>query len=326
VRRRSLFGALAAAVPPITVWAQGAKPVPTIGFLSGAAADEWAPFVAAFHAGLAEEGFVEGRSVVVDYRWADGRYERLPALARALVERNVALIVATAGVAAVRAARDATTTIPIVFTLGNDPVALGIVPSLARPGGNVTGAMLFAVPLMRKRLELLHTLIPQAKAFAVLVNPQTAAVELYVRESQAAAQTLGVALQVLSVRTVSELDAAFVSARKRLAAGVVVSPEPFFDTHREHVVDLARLHALPAIFGFREYAAAGGLMSYGPSLPWGYRQAGAYAGRVLNGARVADLPVVQPTRFELVLNLRTAAALGIAVPPALRVRADEVIS
>lgn len=320
-----LLGAVAASAMP-RAHAQRPQAAAHIGFLSGASADEWSPFVAAFRDGLAEEGFVEGRGVTVDYRWAEGRYERLPALARALVERNVAVIVATAGVAAVRAARDATRTIPIVFTLGNDPVTLGLVPSLARPGGNLTGTMLFAISLMSKRLELLHTLRPEAKAFAVLVNPESSAVDLYVRESQAAAQALGVALQVLHTRTVPELDAAFAHASSRQVAGMVVSPEPFFDSHRAHVVALSRRHALPAIFGFREYAAAGGLMSYGPSLPWGYRQAGVYAGRVLNGAKVGDLPVVQPTRFELVLNLRTAAALGVAVPQALRVRADEVIS
>jgi putative ABC transport system substrate-binding protein len=324
-RRCALAGVLA---PWLGAEARAQRPgaMPTIGFLCGASADQWAPFVAALRDGLADEGYVEGRSVAIDYRWADGRYERLPALARALVERKVALIAATAGVAAVRAARDATRTIPIVFTLGNDPVALGIVPSLARPGGNVTGAVLFAISLMSKRLELLHTLLPQAKAFAVLVNPQAQAVDVYVRETQAAAQALGVALQVLHARSEADLHDMFSAAKSRRAAGVVVSPEPFFDTQRERIVDLARSHALPAIFGFREYAAAGGLMSYGPSLPWGYRQAGVYAGRVLNGVRVGDLPIVQPTRFELVLNLRTAAALGLAVPQTLRVRADEVIS
>lgn len=325
MKRRALVGGLLAASGCAQSLAQRTSG-PTIGFLSGASADQWAPFVDAFRAGLAEEGFAEGRNVAIDYRWAEGRYERLPALARALVERRVALIVATAGVTAVQAAREATRTIPIVFTLGNDPVALGIVPSLARPGGNVTGAMLFAVSLMSKRLELLHSLVPQGKAFAVMVNPDTPAVEVYVRETQRAAQALGVALQVMRVRTLPELDEAIVSSQVRQVAGLVVSPEPFFDTHRQRVVALVRQHAMPAIFGFREYVDAGGLMSYGPSLPWGYRQAGVYAGRVLNGARTADLPIVQPTHFELVLNLRTAAALGIGVPQALRVRADEVIS
>jgi putative ABC transport system substrate-binding protein len=325
MKRRALVGGAWAAGWALQSWAQPVH-ASTIGFLSGASADQWGPFVEAFRAGLGDEGYVEGRNLWIDYRWAEGRYERLPALARALVERRVALIVATAGVTAVQAARSATRTIPIVFTLGNDPVALGIVPSLARPGGNVTGAMLFAVSLMSKRLELLHTLVPQARAFAVLVNPDTPAVDVYVRETQRAAQALEVGLHVLRVRTLAELEAAIAASKGRQAAGVVVSPEPFFDTHREHVVALARRHAMPAIFGFREYVAAGGLMSYGPSLPWGYRQAGIYAGRVLQGARTADLPIVQPTHFELVLNLRTAAELGLAVPQALRVRADEVVS
>ena len=201
-RRAWLLGCVAMSAGPTAAWQRpGLKP--TIGFLSGASADQWAPFIAAFRDGLAEEGYVEGRDVAIDYRWAEGHYDRLLAMARALVDRKVALIVAMAGAAAVRAARDATCTIPIVFTLGNDPVALGLVPSLARPGGNVTGAMLFAVPLMSKRLELLHQLMPRAKAFALLVNPDTKAVDVYVRETQIAAESLGVALQVLPVGTVA---------------------------------------------------------------------------------------------------------------------------
>jgi len=296
-----------------------------VGFLCGASAKEWAPFVDAFRDGLASAGFVEGRDVAIDYRYADGRYERLPALARLLVERRVEVLVATAGGAAVRAAQDATRTIPIVFTLGNDPVAMGLLPSLGRPGGNMTGAMLFAQSLMSKRLELLREMLPLARAFAVLVNPDSKSVDIYINETQRAAHALRVDLQVLRARNPEEIAAAFARVRAQRAAGLVVSPEPTFDVYRDLIVELASHHAMPAIFGYREYCAAGGLLSYGASLTWGYGQAGEYVARVLNGARPGELPVVQPTRFELVLNLRTASALGIAVPMSLRLRADEVI-
>lgn len=297
----------------------------TIGFLCGASATEWAPFVRAFRDGLAGGGYAEGRNLMIDYRFADGRYERLPAMARALVDRGVAVIVATAGATAARAARQATSRIPIVFTLGTDPVALGLVASLARPGGNLTGAMVFAVSLMSKRLELLRELLPRSQTLAVMVNTGSASMDLYVKESQAAARRLGVVLQVLEVRDEEGIAAAFDRARAARAAGIVVSAEPLFDTHRLRLVALARKYAMPAIYGFREYVAAGVLLSYGPSLSEAYRQAGTYTAQILDGARPAELPVVQPTRFELVVNGAAAAALGLTLPQSLLLRADEVI-
>lgn len=326
MKRRDSLTLLTAALIP--AWRPArAQPVatPTIGFLCGASAVEWAPFVAAFREGLDEGGYVEGRNLAIHFRYADGHYERLPAMARALADRGVSAIVATAGAGVARAARDATTTIPIVFTVGSDPVALGLVKSLARPGGNLTGAMVFAVSLMGKRVELLRELLPRADTLAVMVNPDSPSVAQYVQESQSAARSLGVTLRELRVRDAGELAGAFQQARVARIAGIAVSAEPLFDTHRDQLVALARSQAMPAIYGFREYVAAGGLLSYGPSLRWAYRQAGVYTARVLGGARPADLPIVQPTRFELVVHAKEAATLGLTVPQSLLLRADEVI-
>lgn len=326
MKRREALGLPAVAMFPAWRTALGQPATtPTIGFLCGASAVEWEPFVTAFREGLAEGGYIEGRNLLIDFRYADGHYERLPAMAQALAKRGVAALVATGGIGAARAARDATTTRPIVFTVGSDPVTLGLVKSLARPGGNLTGAMVFAVSLMGKRVELLRELLPRADTLAVMVNPGSPSVAQYVQESQSAARSLGVTLRELPVRDAGEIAGAFQQARVARVDGIAVSAEPLFDTHRDQLVMLARRHAMPAIYGFREYVAAGGLLSYGPSLRWAYRQAGVYTARILGGARPADLPIVQPTRFELVVHAKEAAALGLTVPQSLLLRADEVM-
>jgi putative tryptophan/tyrosine transport system substrate-binding protein len=278
------------------------------------------PFVAAFHAGLSETGYVEGQNLAIEYRWAEDQYDRLPALAADLVSRKVDLIVATSGGRApALAAKNATSTIPIVFAMGADPVAYGLVASLARPGGNITGFSILVRELMPKRLELLSELVLRARVIAVLVN-----IERNIGDMQQAARAKGVQLQILKAGTEGEIDAAFATL-VRLHAGALVVGDPFYLNRREQLVALAARHAVPAIYDWREYVVAGGLISYGTSLTDVYRQVGNYAGRILKGAKPADLPVQQPTTFELVVNLKTAKALGLTVPPSILARADEVI-
>lgn len=324
-RRAWLAGTGATALLPRVLHAQPA-PLRRIGFLCGAAQAQWQPFVAAFHEGLSRAGFVDGRQVHTEYRWADGEYGRLPALAQELVQTDVAVLVATGGAAAVNAAKRHAARVPVVFTLGNDPVALGLMDNLARPSGNMTGALLFALSLMGKRLELLRELLPKGRSFGLLVNADSPAERIYVGETESAARALGVKLDVLRVRSRAEIEAAMSAASQRQLAGIVISPEPLFDTHREAAVELASRLSMPAIYGFREYVALGGLMSYGPSLTAAYRQAGDYVGRILRGATPAELPVVQPASFELALNNASARALGIEWPRTLLLRADEVIA
>lgn len=300
-------------------------PMPTIGFLSGASAAPWQPFVLSFKQGLREAGYVEGENVAIEYRWAEQRYERLPALASELVRHQVSVIVATAGGQTAVAARNATATIPIVFTLGSDPVALGLVQALGRPGGNVTGATIFAPLPMAKRLELLHELLPKDDSIAILINPGAAAAQRYARDAIEAAPAFGQRVLVVQASDGPQIDRVFSDLTRQRVDGLVVVPDPLFDGELARVVRLAAKHAIPSLFGFREYVAAGGLASYGPSLSEAYRQAGIYAGRVLAGAKPADLPVIQPARFELVINLRTAKALGLAIPRPLLARADELI-
>jgi putative ABC transport system substrate-binding protein len=297
------------------------KTMPVIGFLgsgSGRAS------VAAFRQGLSETGYVEGKDVAIEYRWAEGSYDRLPALAADLVASKIDLIVASAP-PSVRAAKNATTTIPIVFLIGIDPVAEGLVASLARPGGNLTGFSMFSTELMPKRLELLSELVPQAGVIALLVNPNNSNAEQVIGDVREAARAKGVQLHILKVGTESEIDAAFGSLVQPQAGALLVGSDPFFAGRREQLVALASRHAVPAIYEWREFVEAGGLISYGTSLAASFRQLGTYAGRILKGAKPADLPVQQPTTFELVVNLKTAKALGLTVPPSILSRADEVI-
>ena len=281
--------------------------------------------VAAFRQGLSETGYVEGQNVAIEYRWAEGRYDWLPAMAADFVDRKVDLIVAGGGLPSALAAKNATSTIPIVFTSVGNPVGAGLVTGLARPGGNLTGFSVLAGDLAPKRLELLSELVPEAKLIALLVNPNNPASETVVRDVGEAARAKERELHVLKAGSEGEIDAAFPSLVEMHADGLVVAAEPFFYGRREQLVALAARYAVPAIYELREYALAGGLISYGPKLTGIYRQVGIYAGRILNGAKPADLPVQQPTTFELVINLKTAKALGLTIPPSILARADEVI-
>jgi putative tryptophan/tyrosine transport system substrate-binding protein len=322
-RRTVVVGLGAATAWPLATRAQQ-KLMPVIGWLDSTSAAVRAPHMAAYREGLGETGYIEGRNLAIEYRWAEGHYDRLPALAAELVGRKVDLIVAAGGLAPARAAKDATSTIPIIFTGVSDPVALGLVASFARPGGNLTGFSLLSREMTPKRLELLSELVPQARVIALLVNPN-ATPDGMIGEAQEAARAKGVRLQILKASTEAEIDAAFATLFQLQAGGLVVAAEPFFESRGEQLVALTARYAVPAVYGFREYAASGGLISYGPSLPSGRRQVGVYAGRILRGERPADLPVQQPATFELVINLKTAKGLGLTVPQSLLLRADEVI-
>ena len=281
--------------------------------------------VAAFREGLREAGFVEGQNLLIAYRWAEGRYERLHALAAELVGLRVALLFAAGGPPAVVAAKAATTTIPIVFSGAWDPVRLGLVASLNQPGGNATGMSLFTLTLVAKSVGLLNELLPTATVAAYLVNPSNPSAKIQTKEAQTAASALGIQLHVLNASTDDDLDAAFAGLVKLRASGLIVPAEAFFDSHRDRLVVLSARHAVAAIYPWRDYVVAGGLMSYGSSLTDSYRRAGIYAGRILKGERPADLPVQQPIKFELVINLKTAKTLGITVPQSLLLRADELV-
>jgi putative tryptophan/tyrosine transport system substrate-binding protein len=300
------------------------KAMPVIGYLHFASPDPVRREAAEFHQGLTETGYVEGQNVAIEYRWAEGHYDRLPALAADLVSRKVDVIVAVSGPSAL-AAKSATSTIPIVFMTGTDPVGDGLVAGLSRPGGNVTGVSFLFVELHAKRLELLSDLVPQARVIALLVNPNFSGSERITQNVQEAARLKGVQLYILKAGTEAEIDAAFEPLGGLHADALVLSSDPFFDSRREQLVALASRHAIPAIYPWREFAAAGGLISYGPSLTAVGRQLGIYVGKILKGAKPADLPVEQPTRFELVINLKTAKALGLTVPRTILARADEVI-
>jgi putative ABC transport system substrate-binding protein len=295
-----------------------------IGFLSSWSADATSPFLAAFRQGLRQFGYVEGQNLATEYRWAEGQYDRLGALAAELVDRHVGVI-AAASVTAALVAKQATSTIPIVFMGGGDPVDTGLVANLARPGGNVTGIGTLGVELMPKRFELLAELAPKAETIALLINPNTADVERQTREVGASAQVKGVHLVVLKAGSAAEIDAAFAALAEHHAGALVVSSAPLFNSRQEQLVTLASRYAVPAIYERREFTVAGGLMSYGPSLTAVYQQAGVYVGRILKGERAADLPVEQPSKFETVVNLKTASTLGLTVPQSILARADEVI-
>jgi putative ABC transport system substrate-binding protein len=324
MRRRELLLLLGGAMTAPRALRAQQKATPVIGLLGSIG--PIAPQVAAFLQGLSQTGYVEGQNVTIEYRWAEGSYDRLPALAADLVGRNVDLIVATGGDVSALAAKSATSTIPIVFTaIGRDPVGLGLVASLARPGGNVTGFVGLTIELNPKRVELFSELVPQASLIALLVNPNNPTTERVVRDVQEAARAKGVQLEVLKSGTEGEIDAAFASLVQLHAAGLVVAGDAFFTSRRDQLAVLASRHAVPAIYNSREFAVAGGLISYGTSLAGIWRQAGIYAGKILKGAKPADLPVEQPTRFELVVNLKSAQALGLTVPQSILARADEVI-
>jgi putative ABC transport system substrate-binding protein len=319
-----LAGTAAASVArPLTARAQQPA-MPVIGFLSPSSAQRTAQLLAAFRQGLNEIGYAEGRTVTIEYGWADGQSDRLPALAAELLRRKVAVF-ATGGPAAALAAKAASTTIPLVFVSSSDPVQLGLVASFNRPGGNATGVSFIASELVAKQSELLHQLVPNAAVIGVLVNPTSANAEVQLKDVPAAVRTLGLEIVVQNASSERDFDAAFAALVQQRAGALVVGSDPLFYTRRQQLAAMATRHALPAIYADREYAEAGGLMSYGTSIAAAFRQAGVYTGRILRGEQPAELPVMQATKFDLTINLITAKALGITVPPGLLVAADEVI-
>ena len=318
-------GSAAALASPRAARAQQ-LPMPVIGFLSTASPDGYTERLRAFRLGLKDTGFVEGENVAIEYHWAENQSDRLAALTAELVRRRVAVIATTGGQASALAAKAATATIPIVFIVPEDPVRLGLVASLARPGGNLTGINLFIGELASKRLELLRELVPAATRVAVLVNPVNAAItETTLRDVEPAARAMGLQLQFFNASTSREIDAAFASFVRERPDALFLASDPYFVTRRVQLANLASHHSIPATYAVREIAEAGGLMSYGTSLTDALRQLGVYAGRILKGGKPADMPVVQATKFDMVINLQTASMLGITVPPSLLARADEVI-
>ena len=325
-RRESIMLLGAASVLwPIVASAQG-QPSPIVGFVSSRSADESAAQVAALLRGLEKAGYRPGRDVEIEYRWAEGRYDRLPTLVADLVRSHVTVIIAAGGFVTALAAKGATSSIPTIFIGGeSDPVKIGLVASLARPGANITGVSILNVALASKRLQLLHELAPKAARVAILANPNTTDIALQTRDLEDAAKTMGLEASVVAAAAERDFDAAFAALAHAHADALIIASDPFLTGQRERIVALAAQSGVPAMYDLREYAAAGGLMSYGPSLAEAYRQAGRYAGEILKGAKPADLPVIQSSTFELVINLKTAKALGIEIPPSLLARADEVI-
>jgi putative tryptophan/tyrosine transport system substrate-binding protein len=323
-RRQFIFALGGAAAWPITARAQQPA-MPVVGFLSSGSANTYAHFLSAFLQSLNEAGYFEGRNVAIEYRWAEGQYDRLPAMAAELARRQVAVIVASGGLTPTLAAKAATSTIPIVFSSVDDPVKAGLAISLNRPGRNATGMSLFTGVLAAKQLELLRELVPKAVAVAVLVNPDNPNTESHLHEMQEAARVLGLKLHVLSARSERDFEPAFATIAQQRIGALVVGVDTVFNSERDQLVALAARHAVPTIYQFREFPVGGGLISYGANVADGYRQVGLYTGRILKGDKVADLPVVQPTKFDFVINLKTAKALGLTVPDKLLALADEVI-
>jgi putative ABC transport system substrate-binding protein len=326
MRRREFITLLGGAAVAWPLAARAQQPaVPVIGFLHAASADTQADRVRGFRQGLRDTGYVEGETVAIEYRWAESQLDRLPVLAADLVRRQVAVIVAAGGAATPLAAKAATATIPIVFTFPENPVRFGLVASLSRPGGNATGINFFSAELLAKRLELLREMIPAARRIAVLVDPTDANADIMLKDAEATTRAIGLQIQVINTSTGRDIDAAFTTFARERPDALFVSGGPLFVSRRVQLILLAARHALPASYGSREYAEIGGLMSYGPNQIDAHRLAGVYAGRILKGAKPADLPVVQSSKFEFVINLQAARVLGLSVPDKLLVAADEVI-
>jgi putative ABC transport system substrate-binding protein len=325
MRRRDFISIVgSAAAWPIAARAQQSR-IPVVGYLGTGSPGALEQLISAFNRGLQEMGYVEGQNLKIEYRFAEGQYNRLPALAAELVQRNVTAIATTGGSRAALAAKAATNKIPIIFSAGDDPVETGLVNSLNRPSGNITGATFLTTVLEAKRLELLHELLPNVGVIALLVNPNNASAKAEVQQAQDAADRLGVRLVVLNAANEDEIDASFASMIRKGAGAVLVASDAFFFSRRKQIVVLTARHAIPAIYQLREFTADGGLMSYGTSVTEAYHQVGIYTGRVLNGEKPADLPVIQPSKFQLVINLRTAKALGVTVSNSMQLLADEVI-
>jgi ABC-type uncharacterized transport system substrate-binding protein len=325
VKRRKFITLLGGAAAMWPLGAHAQPTMPMIGWMSGRSPEDSAHLLAAFQEGLRETGFVENESVTIEYRWARGGYETLPAIAADLLSRGVAVLVAVGGDSSAAAAKQATSTIPIVFGMGGDPVAAGLVASFNRPGGNATGYTLLTALMEPKRVGLLHELVPGVALIGALINPSFPPALRQLQEIADATRTINQKLFVAKASNATELDAAFFSFVRAQVGAILVAADPFFDTRRNHLVALAAQNRFPAIYHFREFAAAGGLISYGPRITDSYRQGGVYTGRILRGAKPADLPVLQPTNFELVINMKTASALGLIVPNAIQLLADEVI-
>ena len=325
MRRREFIATLggAAAWPVVARAQQPAKPV--IGFMSARSPEDTVEVLKAFHNGLEQGGFIDGRNVNIEYRWARGDYSRLPVLANELIGRRIDVLVATGGDRAARAAKEATATIPVVFNMGSDPVKAGLVKSFDQPGGNVTGSVLLADTLEPKRLALLHEIVPNVALFGALVNPTYPAAADQLRDLEAAVPKFGRRLLVATASNDDELTKAFARIKRAGVGALVVTSDPFFDTRRRGIIEFAAQNKLPAIYQFREYAYEGGLISYGPSITDAYRQVGIYTARILKGEKPADLPVLQPIKFDFVVNLKTAKALDLNIPPTLLAQADEVI-